>query len=253
MKLDGKVAVVTGAGSGMGKAISLLYAQEGAQVIAVGRRRERLEKLIDEASAFIGRIDPVQGDISIEDDVDKIIEYAVKEYGRIDILVNNAGIMDDMMPVGEATDDMWNNVLAINLTGPFFTSRKAVNLMVEQESGGVIVNVASIAGLQGSRAGAAYTVSKHGLVGLTKNTAYMYAKKGIRCNAICPGAVETEIGLGMKAPNQLGMERAMSGFGTNPRSANADEIAKIALFLASDDSSFVNGAVLVADGGWTAY
>ena len=124
--------------------------------------------------------------------------------------------------------------------------------MVKQEKGNII-NIASIGGLFGARAGVAYTASKHGLVGLTKNTAFMYANKGIRCNAICPGAVATNIGETMRAPSQFGLERAMSGMGTNPKTGEALDIAKVALFLASDDSGFINGATITADAGWTAY
>jgi NAD(P)-dependent dehydrogenase (short-subunit alcohol dehydrogenase family) len=124
--------------------------------------------------------------------------------------------------------------------------------MLEQ-GGGVIVNIASVGGLQGSRAGAAYTASKFGVIGLTKNTAFMYAAQGVRCNAIAPGAVETEIGSTMKNISKFGASRAMAGMNLNPRTGSADEIAKVTLFLASDDSSFVNGAVVTADAGWTAY
>ena len=122
-----------------------------------------------------------------------------------------------------------------------------------EKGAGVIVNTASVGGLFGSRAGAAYTVSKFGIVGLTKNVGFMYAQNGIRCNAICPGAVDTEISVGIKNPSQFGIGRAMSGMGTNPRQGSAEEIAKAALFLASDDASFINGATITVDGGWSAY
>lgn len=252
MKLKGKVAVVTGASSGMGRAIALLFASEGASVVAVARRKERLDQLVQQAKEQGGTILAFQGDVSKKEDVESMLDTAVQNFGKVDILVNNAGIMDEMMPVGEVSDELWNKVIGVNLTGPFYSCRKAINIMLEQGSGNII-NVASIGGIQGSRAGAAYTSSKFGLVGLTKNIGFMYANKGIRCNAICPGGVETEIGVGISKPSPFGIERATAGIAANPRSGSAEEIAKIALFLASEDSSFINGAVIVADAGWTAY
>lgn len=252
MKLKGKVAVVTGASSGMGRAISLLFAKEGATVVALARRAEKLVELKEQAKDFEGSIFPYKGDVSDKSGMESLLKSTRDEYGSLDILVNNAGIMDEMMPVSELSDELWDRVIDVNLTSPMNLCRKAVNIMLEQ-SAGIIINIASVGGLNGSRAGTAYTASKFGLVGLTKNIGYMYANKGIRCNAICPGAVSTEIGSGIKNPSQFGMERAMSGIGINPRTGEAEEIAKVALFLASDDSSFVNGATIVADAGWTAY
>lgn len=130
-------------------------------------------------------------------------------------------------------------------------ARKIIPFMIQAESGN-IVNVASIGGLNGARGGAAYTASKFGLVGLSKNIGFMYANKGIRCNVICPGGVDTEITSNQK-PNTFGVERIMSGTGNNIRSGSPEEIANIALFLASDESSLINGATIVADAGWTAY
>lgn len=158
--------------------------------------------------------------------------------------------MDRVLPVGEVTDEVWNSVLAVNLNGPFYTSRKAVPLMVAQ-GGGVIVNTASGAAVRGGVAGAAYTASKHGVVGLTKSIASYYAKEGIRCNAVCPGGVATNIGVG-GIPHAEGMAKLRKVLELTPRIAVAEEIATVALFLASDDASFVNGAVLIADGGWAA-
>ena len=252
-RLEQKTAVVTGASSGIGRAIALLFAREGASVVAVARRKERLEELAGLAEEQGGGpVVPFPGDAMIKRDMEQMIELAVKEFGRLDILVNNAGLMDEMTPVGDVSDELWERIIAVNLTGPFYACRKAVGVMVAQ-GGGNIINVSSLGGLQGSRAGASYTASKFALNGMTKNIAFQYALKGIRCNAICPGGVETEIGVGMAHPNQFGLERVMSGTKNNPRSGSAEEIAAIALFLASEESSFVNGAALPADGGWTAY
>ena len=252
MKLKGKVALVTGASSGMGRAISLLFAREGATVVAVARRVERLQELEASAAGLHGRIVPRQGDVADEPAMNLIVDETAAEFGTLDILVNNAGIMDEMMPAAEVTDELWDRVMAVNLKAPFGLIRKSLPIMLAKASG-VIINVASIGGLLGSRAGAAYTASKFAIVGLTKNVGFMYAQQGIRCNAICPGAVETEISAGIKNPSQFGISRAMAGMGANPRTGSAEEIAWVALFLASEDSSFVNGATLTADGGWSAY
>lgn len=252
MKLKGKVAVVTGASSGMGHAIALLFAKEGAQVLAAARRMERLEELAKEAEGYEGKIIPFRCDVSQKEDNERMIDAAVQNFGRIDILVNNAGIMDEMMPVAEVSDELWHKIIDVNLSGPFYSCRKAVNIMLSQGHGNII-NVASIGGLNGGRAGTSYTASKFGLVGMTKNIGYMYASKGIRCNVICPGGVESEIGVGISNPNPFGIQMAQAGGANMARMGSSDEIASIALFLASEDSSFVNGAEIVADAGWTAY
>ena len=254
MKLKGKVAVVTGASSGMGREIAYVFAKEGAVVYAAARRLEKLEELAEKTKDFEGKIIPVSSNLINQEDAEKLIEYAYSDSGKLDILVNNAGIMDDFSGVGDVNDEMMNKVFDLNVFAPFYTSRKAVNIFLK-EGRGVIVNIASIGGLYGARAGAVYTASKHALVGLTKNTGYMYAKKNIRCNAICPGAIETDIGSGeyMKHVNQDGMNTIMANIGGNPRSGSPAEIAEIAVFLASDESSLINGQCLAADAGWTAF
>lgn len=250
-RLDGKVAIVTGASSGMGEAITKLFAKEGASVVAIARRKEKLQGVIDEVTSGGGRAIAVAGDVSKEEDVQNAVKTAVEKFGRLDIVVNNAGLMDRMAPVGDLDDQVWNSVLDVNMTGPMRLMRAAIPQFLKQGSG-VFVTVASIGGLYGSRAGAAYTASKHGVIGLAKNVAFMYAKKGIRSNIIAPGGVNTEITQGLDLhPEGAGI--AGSGMATNPRMGEADEIARVALFLASDDASFVNGATVVADAGWSAY
>jgi NAD(P)-dependent dehydrogenase (short-subunit alcohol dehydrogenase family) len=254
MKLSNQVALVTGASSGMGREIAYLFAKEGAIVYAVARRVEKLKELSDSTAEFEGKIIPVGADVSIKEDAERIIDFAYADAGRLDILVNNAGIMDDFSPAGDVKDEMLEKVFATNTFAHFYTIRKAVPIFLKEGKGN-IVNIASISALQGTRAGAVYTASKHAVLGLTKNTGFMYAKNNIRCNAICPGGVETEIGSGefMKAVNKEGMDHVMGCMGTNPRTGKASEIAAVALFLASDDSSLVNGQYIVADSGWTAY
>jgi NAD(P)-dependent dehydrogenase (short-subunit alcohol dehydrogenase family) len=254
MKLKNQVAVVTGASSGMGREIAYLFAKEGAVVYAVARRIERLKELSDSTEAFEGRIVTVAADVSLEADCERIIDFAFKDAGRLDILVNNAGIMDDFSPAGGVKDEMLEKVFATNIFAHFYTIRKAVPIFL-QEGKGNIINIASVSALQGARAGAVYTAAKHAVLGLTRNTGFMYAKKNIRCNAICPGGVETEIGSGefMKSVNQEGMQLVMGCTGISPRTGKASEIAEVALFLASEDSSLVNGQHIVADSGWTSY
>lgn len=251
MRLKDKIVLLTGASSGMGKEISLLFAQEGAKVVAVARRMDRLEELSKEAEDLPGEIVALEGDISKDTNIDRMVEFTMEKFGRIDVLVNNAGILDNFVPVADLTDELWNKVLNINLNAPMKLCRKIIPIM-EKQGKGNIINTASLGGLYGGRAGTAYTVSKFGLIGLTKNIAYMYAEKGIRANAICPGGVDTEISSHLQ-PNEFGMERVMKGTANNIRSGSSKEIANIALFLASDESSFINGDTIIADAGWTAY
>lgn len=249
MKLAGKVAVVTGAGSGIGREIARLFVQEGAQVVGADINPTGLESLAQEmAAAGQTQLTAITGNITDRADAEAAVDAALKTYGTLDIVVNNAGIMDDFVPLGNLDDALWREVLGVNLDGPMFVSRKALEIMLPKGSG-VIVNVSSIGGLFGGRAGVSYTVSKHALIGLTRSIAYQYAKKGIRCNAICPGGVETNISI--RQPDPLGYERLQTTLPSAVRTAKADELARVALFLASDDSSFVNGEILVADGGWT--
>ncbi|WP_028609092.1 SDR family oxidoreductase [Paenibacillus harenae] len=252
MRLSGKVAVVTGAASGMGKAIAELFAAEGAKVVVSDLRIETAQSVVTEIEARGGTAIAVAANVAKEEDVQQLIDSAVLQFGTLDILINNAGIMDNFVPAADLTDELWDRVFAVNTSGPMRTTRKALPIFTEKKSG-VIVNIASAGGLHGSRAGAAYTASKHAVVGFTKNVGFQYASLGIRCNAIAPGGVSTNISTSITAPNPFGMERAMIGMPLNPRTGEPEEIAKVALFLASDDASFVNGTVVTADAGWTAY
>lgn len=248
MRFEGKCVVVTGASSGMGRKIALDFAKEGATVIAVARRLERLEEIAKEAESFAGKILPYQGDISLEEVNNGMIDYAVKECGKLDVLVNNAGIMDEFTPIGELTDELYNKVMAVNLNGPIYAMRKAVQVMLEQETKGNIVNIASIGGVCGARAGVAYTASKHAIVGATKNTAYMYAGK-IRCNVVCPGGVETEVMNSQTNISQFGVGRIMAGLDTSIPAGKVEDISTAVLYIASDDAKFMTGAEIVIDGG----
>ena len=250
MKLQNKVALITGAGSGIGRETVKLFVEEGAHVVATDLNAAGLEALAKEIEDMgCPPLTTVTGDVSDRVDAENMVNTAVKVYGKLDIVVNNAGIMDEFVPLADLEDSMWRQVLGVNLDGPMYICRKALQTMLPNGKG-VIVNVSSIGGLFGGRSGASYTTSKHALIGLTRSIAYQYAKKGIRCNAICPGGVATNIAV--HNPNPLGMERLQTTLGSAVRTAEPHELARVALFLASDDSSFVNGEILVADGGWTA-
>jgi len=251
MRLEGRVAVVTGAASGMGKAIAELYAREGASVVVSDLNIEGAEAVAAGIKTNGGKAIAVKTNVADLDDINTMIDTAVNEYGTLDILVNNAGIMDNMAPAGDVDDEKWDLIFDINTKGVLRAIRKSIPIFLEKGKG-VIINTASTGGFSGAHAGVAYTASKHAVIGITKNTGFMYAQKGIRCNAIAPGATITNIASTMKNVNEFGASRTQVTQGVIPRVGQAEEIAQVALFLASDESSFVNGAVIAADGGWTA-
>lgn len=253
MRLKGKVAVITGAASGIGREMAKGFTAQGAAVVVGDWNTQRLEDVIASIQAAGGMIVGAQGNIAEQSTAESLVDLAVGTYGRIDILCNNAGVMDQNQGVGELSDEVWRRVLSINLDGPMFASRRAARHMVKQGSGSII-NIASMAGLSGAAGGAAYTVSKHGLIGLTRSTAWMYGPKGIRCNAICPGGIRTNISESMDMRNldYAGTERAQAFTAIMPAMLEPDEVASLALFLASDESRHINGAIISADAGWRA-
>lgn len=250
-KLEGKIAVITGAGSGIGRAIAIMFAQHGASVIAADINGQTAEETVAMITAENGSAIAITTDVSKQRDVDNLIDTAVGKFGTVDILVNNAGIMDNMEPVADVKDEQWEKVMNINAVSVMRMTRKVMPIMLAKKSG-AIVNIASIGGVAGKFAGCAYTASKHAVIGITKSTGYMYAASGVRCNAIAPGAVDTNIGSTMTSINEFGYGRTRLAMTANPRVANPEEIAHVALFLASEGASFMNGAVLIVDGGWTA-
>ncbi|MFX3632431.1 MAG: SDR family oxidoreductase [Candidatus Pristimantibacillus sp.] len=251
MRLEGKVAVVTGAASGMGKAIAELYAKEGASVVVSDLNIEGAQAVAADITANGGKAIAIKTNVAELNDINAMIDTAVNEYGTLDILVNNAGIMDNMAAVGDVTEEKWDLIFDINTKGVMRAIRKAIPIFLEKGKG-VIINTASTGGFSGAHAGAAYTASKHAVVGITKNTGFMYAQKGIRCNAIAPGATMTNMAVSMSNVNEFGASRTKTTQGVIPRLGQPEEIATVALFLATDESSFVNGAVITADAGWTA-
>ena len=253
-KLNSKVALVTGAASGIGRDVCYRFLEEDCVVIAADIDAGSLDALKKEAPGKGLRLHVLQCDITKERELESLVSAAIKEHGHIDILVNNAGVMDNFEAVADVSNSQWDRIMNVNLKGPFMLMRLLIPHFLHHKYGNII-NISSIGGLQGARAGAAYTTSKFALNGLTKNTGYFYAEKGIRCNAVAPGAIETHIGDSIdytKVSKDMN-ELLIAGMQLNPRIGKPKEIAEVVLFLASEDSSMINGEVLVADAAWTAY
>lgn len=243
----GRVAIVTGAGSGIGRATALRLAAEGAQVLGCDVNEPGLQETVALIAERGGTAAAVVGDISLQADVDRIVAAAGP---RVDILANVAGIMDHFIPLGELDDATWERVLGVNLTGVMRLSRAVLPGMLER-GGGSIVTVASKATLGAGAAGVAYTTSKHAVAGLVKSIAYYYGPQGIRSNAVLPGAVATNIGTSAAPVSTWSMERAQLSMATMAPVAEPDQIATAISWLASDEASNINGALLAADGGWS--
>lgn len=238
-RFAGRTVIVTGAGSGIGKATAERILREGGRVVAVDIAEDRLASLSGDVVA-------VAADITNQDDVDRIVAAAGD---RIDGLANIAGIMDDMTPIHEVGDAVWRRVFAVNVDGTFLLSRAVIPAMLAAGRGS-IVNVASEAGLRGSAAGAAYTASKHAVVGLTKSAAFMYSPSGLRVNAVAPGPVAT--GIQATFGSELGADRIRAAMAMLPQVAQPEQLAASITFLLSDDGTNISGAVLASDGGWSA-
>lgn len=239
-----KTVIVTGAGSGIGRATASRIVREGGRVVAVDVAADRLDGLVAELPD--GAVVPVAGDITSAKDVEAIVAAAGE---RIDGLANIAGIMDNFSPAHEVTDETFERVMAVNVTGSFALMRAVLPKMLEAGKGS-IVNTTSEAGLRGNAAGVAYTTSKHAVVGLTRSTAFMYGHLGIRVNAVAPGGVATGIAL-PKDVSQHGMGRVGAFIGLAPVMATAAMLAASITFLLSDDGVNINGAILPSDGGWS--
>lgn len=248
--LDKASVIVTGGGSGIGRAAALQFAALGAKVLVADLNADTANAVVEEIKASGGEAVAVAGDLRRQETVDRVVSTAVDVHGGIDVLINNAGIMDAMTGPDEVTDAEWERVLGVNLTGPFMLTRAVVPHMLAKGKG-AIVNTCSEAGLRGSAAGTAYTVSKHGIVGLTKSSAIMYRNRGIRVNAVAPGGTATSIVVpsveGSVGPAALGPYFVGVG-----RIAEPDEVAAAIVFLASDAASNISGAILPTDSGWSA-
>jgi NAD(P)-dependent dehydrogenase (short-subunit alcohol dehydrogenase family) len=248
-RLDGKTALVTGAGSGIGKAIATLYGREGASVMASDINEDTASAVAAQIEDSGGEAKSLRTDTTSEEDVKAAIEATVSAWGKVDIIVNNAGIGGPQYT--------WEQVIAVNETGVYYGCLHGVNQMIKQGNGGAIVNMSSMMGLIGTTnpigpggAGHAYHAAKHAVIGLTKQFGLDGAPHNVRVNAICPGWIDTPLVDLIKAAEPL-LEWTVGGTPMG-RLGRAEEIASVALFLASDDSSYVTGTQIVADGGWTA-
>ena len=256
MRLDGKVALVTGAGSGIGEAIAHLYASQGARVLVSDLRGDAAESVSAAIREEGGLAHAQQLDVTDEDQVSTTLEQIRATHGRLDILVNNAGIGHVGSLLETSTED-WDRIMHINAFGVFLCARESVRQMLAQRpQGGVIVNIASAAGLIGVERRLPYSASKGAVISMTRAIAVDYVTQGIRCNAICPGTVDTPFVAGYLARNFPGREEEVRQqlHARQPigRMGRPDEIAHAALYLAADEASFVTGSLLVIDGGWTA-
>ncbi|MFK8250631.1 SDR family NAD(P)-dependent oxidoreductase [Ancylobacter terrae] len=248
--LDGSVTLITGGGSGIGLALVDAFLAAGARVVAVDASAERLAALADRIGAPEA-LATIATDITDPDAPQAMLAGAAARFGPADIICNNAGILDRMAPLDETDDGLWEHVLAVNLTAPLRLTRAALPAMLARGQG-IFVNTASIASFQGGRAGLSYTVTKHGLLGLTRSVAAAYGARGIRCNAVAPGSVKTAIAAGVE-PSAAGWELRGKGLATRPPQADPGDIAPVAVFLASEGARYLNGALIVADAGWTVY
>ena len=250
--LEGKVLAITGAAAGIGRATALSAASHGATGIVISDREETGLSQTGAAIEALGC--PVLVQVASTTDTsmpDELVAMTVARFGRLDGAVNNAGVRGELSPIDECSDDNFDAVIDVNLRAVFRGMRAQLRQMYAQGQGS-IVNIASVAGLTGGRAGTAYTASKHALVGLTRSIAFTHLDDGIRCNAICPGGITTDIGSRDVQRDDFGAERYRLTHSSTPRHGDPDEIAKVASFLASDLASFVNGVVMPVDGGWMA-
>lgn len=242
MKLQGKVAVITGAASGMGREQAKLFAQEGAGIVAVDINEEGLEQLKSDINGTSGDIVTVQADITEKDSVQNIVDQTLEHFKTIDVLCNTAGMLDDFKPLLDGDEELWDKIFSINVKGPFLLTKAVLPTMIDKGKGNII-NIASIAGKMAGGGGAAYTSTKHAMNGFTKQLSYDYGQKGIRVNAIAPGYIRTAMTEGV---DEAMVENTPAG-----RPGEANEIAKLSLFLASDDSDYIHGETITIDGGLT--
>ena len=250
-RLEGKSVVITGAGSGIGRAASLLFTREGAKLIAVDRT-DGVKDTVEQIRKAGGTAEAVMADAGSEKDVIAFIDKAVSMYGKLDAIWANAGIGGGLIPIAEQTVDHWQEVLRVNLIGPFLAVKYAMPHMIKQKHGSIVCT-ASVAGLKSGASGHPYAASKAGVISLVQTTAYSLSGTGVRINAVCPGLIET----GMTKPvfdraKARGTQDKIGQLNPLKRPGQPHELAAMGLFLASDEASYVNGQAFPVDGGLTA-
>ena len=250
MRLENQVAIITGAASGIGKAMAEAFGMAGAKLVLAdineGALSDVVSNLVERGVEGVA----YTGNLAEPKIADELVARAVREFGRLNILCNNAGVLDRLTPVADVSDELWDQVMGVNVTAPMMLCRRAIPIMLE-EGGGVILNTASVAASSPGCGGAAYTASKHAVLGLTKSIAWFYGDRGIRCNAISPGAIMTPMSAAI--PHSGGMEKMAPYLPIIGRYADPSEVADAALFLVSDESKYMNGSNLTIDGGWTLF
>lgn len=247
MRLKDKVAIITGSGSGIGRGIALEFARQGAKIVVSGRKLEPLNETVSQIKKAGGQAFAVAADVSIQDQVKNLVDSAIDKYGKVDILVNNAGVYIAHDALG-LSEEEWNTTMDIDVKGLWLCSKNVLPQMLSQGKG-KIINIASIAGLMGFEQSAAYCAAKGAVVNLTREMALDYAKRGININAIAPGIIESDM-----TKDFLADENARKSFLEKTpvgRVGQPQDIAFGAVYLASDESDFVSGHILVIDGGWT--
>lgn len=251
-RLEGKVSIITGAAMGMGKATALLFAKEGAKVVIADWNEEEGKKVEEEIKSSGGEAHFIKVDVSDEVSVEKMVQETVDTYGQLDVAINNAAITPDDKPIADADMEYWDKLMSVDLKGVALCLKYEVKQMLKDGNKGSIVNTSSVSGIRPQPANPAYVAAKHGVIGLTKSAAMDYSAQGIRINSVAPGAIDTPM-----------LRGALEQFGFDPdeyakklamleRFAEADEVAEANLWLASDASSYVTGAVLNVDGGYTS-
>jgi NAD(P)-dependent dehydrogenase (short-subunit alcohol dehydrogenase family) len=249
-ELQGKVALVTGGTSGIGRDTAVLFAKAGAKVVVTGRREVEGKETVDLIRAACGDGVFVKADVSKAAEVDALVQRTVEKFGRLDVAFNNAGIEGHWLPIVEQSEEDWDQTIDINLKGVWLCLKYEIRQMLKQGGGGAIVNMASAAGLMGLAGAATYSASKHGVIGLTKSAALETARSGIRVNVVCPAVVETP--MADRAYEQPEIHKFVLGLHPMGRFGRPEEISEAVLWMCSDRASFMTGQSLVLDGGLLA-